>query len=72
MDSALAQWEKESSILDGEWAALQQVIHNTAKRYIGKPEKKNQDYIDPQHPGYTDSYEQKRPSPPDSVANQEH
>ncbi|KAK2172496.1 hypothetical protein NP493_956g00034 [Ridgeia piscesae] len=25
-----------------------------------------------QRPGATDSYEQKRPSPPESVANQEH
>ena len=32
MDSALAQWEeKESSTPDEEWAALQQVVYNTAK-----------------------------------------
>ena len=28
--------------------------------------------VRPQRPGDTDSYEQKRPSPPESVANQEH
>ena len=28
--------------------------------------------VRPQRPGATDSYEQKRPSPPESVANQEH
>ena len=28
--------------------------------------------VRPQRPGTTDSYEQKRPSPPESVANQEH
>ena len=27
--------------------------------------------VRPQRPGATDSYEQKRPSPPESVANQE-
>ena len=28
--------------------------------------------VRPQRPGATNSYEQKRPSPPESVANQEH
>jgi len=38
MDSAHAQWEeKEISTPDEEWAALQQVVYNTAKIYIGKP-----------------------------------
>ncbi|KAK2174507.1 hypothetical protein NP493_798g01020 [Ridgeia piscesae] len=65
MDSALAQWEdKESSTPDEERAALQQVVYNTAKTYLG--------LVQPQQPGAPDSYEQKRPSPPESVANQEH
>ena len=48
MDSALAQWEeKENSTPDEEWAALQQVVYNTAKTYLGKPDRKNQDWFDP-------------------------
>ena len=48
MDSALAQWEeKENSTPDKEWAALQQVVYNTAKTYLGKPDRKNQDWFDP-------------------------
>ncbi|KAK2177342.1 hypothetical protein NP493_605g01083 [Ridgeia piscesae] len=47
MDSALAQWEeKESATPDDEWAALQQVIYNTAKTYIGKPDRKHQYWFD--------------------------
>ena len=46
MDRALAQWqEKESSTPDEEWAALQQVVHNTAKTYVGKPKRKHQDWF---------------------------
>ena len=48
MDSALAQWEeKENSTPDEEWAALQQVVYNTAKTYLGKPDRKHQDWFDP-------------------------
>ena len=48
MDSALAQWEeKESSTPDEEWAALQQVVYNTAKKYIDKPDRKHQDWFNP-------------------------
>ena len=47
MDSALAQWEKENSTPDEEWAALQQVVYNTAKTYLGKPDTKYQDWFDP-------------------------
>ena len=48
MDSALAQWEeKENSTPDEEWAALQQVVYNTAKTYIGKPNRTYQDWFDP-------------------------
>ena len=48
MDSALAQWEeKENSTPDEEWAAVQQVVYNTAKTYLGKPERKHQVWFDP-------------------------
>ena len=48
MDSALAQWEeKESSTPDEEWAALQHVVYNTAKTFLGKPDRKHQDWFDP-------------------------
>ena len=70
MDSALAQWEeKESSTPDEEWAALQQVVYNAAKTYLGNPDRKHQDWFD------TNDQELQtlmRPSPPESVANQEH
>ena len=47
MESALAQWEeKENSTPDEEWEALQQVVYNTAKTYIGKPDRKYQDHND--------------------------
>ncbi|KAK2191785.1 hypothetical protein NP493_46g09020 [Ridgeia piscesae] len=42
----------------------QQVVCNTAKTCLGKPDVKHQDWFDPQRPGATDSYEQKRSSPP--------
>ena len=48
MDRALAQWEeKENSTPDEEWAALQQVVYNTAKTYLGKLDRKHQDWFDP-------------------------
>ena len=48
MDSALAQWaEKENSTPDEEWAALQQVVYNTAKTYLDKPDRKHQHWFDP-------------------------
>ena len=48
MASALAQWkEKESSTPNEEWAVLQQVVYNTAKTYIGKPDRKHHDCFDP-------------------------
>ena len=48
MDSALAHWEvKENSSLDKEWAAAQQVVYNTANTYLGKPDRKHQDWFDP-------------------------
>ena len=73
MDSALAQWEeKENSTQDEEWAALQQVVYNTAKTYLGKPDIKKTRLVRPQRQGATYSYEQKRPNTPESVANQYH
>ena len=48
MDSALAQWEeKENSTPDEEWEALQQVVYNRAKTYIDKPDRKYQDWFNP-------------------------
>ena len=48
MDSVLAQWEEnENSTPDEEWAALQQVVYNTAKTYLGKPDRKHQNWFDP-------------------------
>ena len=47
IDSSLALWEeKENSTPDEEWAALQQVVHNTANTYLGKPDRKHQDWFD--------------------------
>ena len=44
MGSALAQWEEnESSTPDEEWAVLEQVVYNTAKTCLGKPDRKHQD-----------------------------
>ena len=39
--------EKESSTPDEEWAGLQQVVYNTAKTYLGKPDRKHQHWFDP-------------------------
>ena len=48
MDSDVAQWEeKEHSTPVEEWAALQQVVYNTAKTYVGKPDRKHEDWFDP-------------------------
>ena len=58
MGSALAQWEEcESSTPNEEWVALQQVVYNTAKTYIGKPDRKHQEWFVPERPRATDSYE---------------
>ncbi|KAK2151440.1 hypothetical protein NP493_2622g00010 [Ridgeia piscesae] len=47
-DRVLTQWEeKENSKPHEEWAALQQVVYNTAKTYLGKPDRKHQDCFDP-------------------------
>ena len=47
MDSVLAQWEEnESSTPDEECAVLQQVAYNTAKTFLGKSDRKHQDWFD--------------------------
>ncbi|KAK2170063.1 hypothetical protein NP493_1165g01002 [Ridgeia piscesae] len=38
--------EMDSSTPDEEWAALQQFVYNTAKTYLGKPDRKYQDCLD--------------------------
>ena len=48
MESTPAQCEeKENSTQDEEWAALQHVVYNTAKTYLGRPDRKHQDWFDP-------------------------
>ena len=48
MDSAVAQREeKDNPTPDEEWAALQQVVYNTTKTYLDKPDRKHQDWFDP-------------------------
>ena len=48
MDNALAQWEeKENSTPDEECATTHQVVYNTANTYVGKPDRKHQDWFDP-------------------------
>ena len=55
------QWEvTETSTPEEGWPVLQQV------------RQKAPGLVRPQRPGVTDSYKQKRPSPPESVANQVH
>ena len=72
MGSALVQWEdNESSTSDEEWTALMQVVYNTAKTYW-QTRQKTPGLVRPERPGATGSYEQKRPSPPETVANQHH
>ena len=67
MDSALAQWEeKESSTPDEQWEALQQDVYNTDISWQAR--EKTPGLVLPQRPGATDSNEQKKPSPPESVA----
>ena len=36
-----------NSTPDEEWEALQQVVYNTAKTYLGKPDRTHQDWFDP-------------------------
>ncbi|KAK2193867.1 hypothetical protein NP493_5g17065 [Ridgeia piscesae] len=48
----------------------QQVVYNTVKTYLGKPDRKHQDWFDPNDQEL--QTEQKRPSLPDCVANQVH
>ena len=50
-NSALAQWEEnDNSTPDEEWAALEQVVYIAAKTYLGKPDRKHQDWFDPNDP----------------------
>ena len=55
--------ERKLSTPDEKWAPLQQVIWKARQKTLG--------LVRPQRPGATDSYEQKRPSPPQSAPNQE-
>ena len=72
IDSALAQWkEKENSTPDEEWAALRQVVYNTAKTYLGRPDKKHQDWFDP-NDQELQTLMSRRDQAHQSVANQEH
>ena len=43
--------EKESSTPDEEWAALQDVVYNTASRSIGKPYRRHQCRLNPSDQG---------------------
>ena len=48
MDSALAQWQVNENLTPyEEWAALQQVVYNTANTCLSKPDRKHQDWFDP-------------------------
>ena len=49
MDSTLAQWGRrktQNQTRNGQFD-LQQVVYNTAKTYIGKPDRKHQDWFNP-------------------------
>ena len=63
--------EKESSTPDEEWSGLQQVVYNTAKTYLGKPDRKHQHWFDPNDQELL-TLMSKRPSAPESVTDQEH
>jgi len=39
--------EKENSTPDEEFAVMMQVVYNTAKTCVGKPERKHLDWLDP-------------------------
>ena len=48
IDDALTKLEKREGLSpDEEWAALQQVVYNTARASLGKPDRKHQDWFDP-------------------------
>lgn len=48
MDNALAQWEeKEGLAPNEEWAALQQLVYNTTRTSLCKPNRTHQDCFDP-------------------------
>ena len=38
--------ERKTQTPDEEWTALPQVVYNTAKTYLGKPDRKHQDWFD--------------------------
>ena len=72
MDTALAQMEeKENSTPHEDWAALRQVVYNTAKTYLGKPGRKHQDWFDP-NDQELQTLMSRRSQAHQSVANQEH
>ena len=48
MDDALIKLEnKEGMSPDEEWKALQQVVYNSAKTSLGKPDRRHQDWFNP-------------------------
>lgn len=49
MDKALTNWRVEEGMtVDQTWASLSQVVHETASNTLGKPERKHQDWFDPE------------------------
>ena len=49
MEKALATWGvQEGMTVDQTWASLSKVVYDTARNTLGKPERKHQDWFDPE------------------------